>query len=506
MMYRATEAFLASIDAQAEARKQEILSAKDECKIAGTVYYVSNGGDDENDGLTPETAIATLARVSTLALHPGDGVLFRRGDLFRGFVKVSPGVTYAAYGEGDKPKLYGWDKSLADPSLWRLCDAEHHIWEYAEPILDCGTLVFNDGEAHSRKLIPSYIGGRFVCRDDESVPFDMARDMTEDLDIVCFYEGEMETKESRGETFPVPHMGSRSYGSLYLRCDAGNPGEVYREIEAVPRRSMFQVGSCANVTIDNLCLKYIGIHAVAAGGACVVGLHVRNCEIGWVGGTIQSYTGNDPNYPEGMRGTVTRYGNGIEIYGGCEDYIAENNYLYQIYDAGITHQVDTRGRNLHMTGIRYRNNLIEYCVYSIEYFLIRTAGDTESYIDDCEMSGNILRYAGYGWGQQRHNVYTPAHIKGWSFENTASNYRIHHNIFDRAAYRMLHLVAKKDESCPVLYENTYIQRRGNTLGQYGGNEHGEPANYSFDERADKTLETVFGERDAKVYYLDWHIC
>lgn len=36
--------------------------------------------------------------------------------------------------------------------------------------LDVGTLVFNGGEAHSVKLIPSYIRGRFVCRDDVCFP------------------------------------------------------------------------------------------------------------------------------------------------------------------------------------------------------------------------------------------------------------------------------------------------------------------------------------------------
>ena len=143
-----------------------------------------------------------------------------------------------------------------------------------------------------------------------------------------------------------------------------------------------------------------------------------------------------------------------------------------------------------MTGIRYCNNLVEYCVYAIEYFLIKTEGDVESYIDDCVMSGNILRFSGYGWGQQRHNKYTPAHIKGWSFENTARTFEIRNNIFDRSAHRMLHLVAKKQESCPTVKDNTYVQTLGHTLGQYGGNENGEPPIEIFDENADEKIEKV----------------
>ena len=499
---KATEQFLAEIESLSQTRKQEILSAPDRMEISGTTYYVSNRGDDQNDGRTPETPWKTLEKVSSTPLQPGDGVRFCRGDLFRGFVKAQSGVTYCAYGEGDKPKFYGWDKSLADPALWTLTDAEHHIWKLNELILDCGTLVFNDGEAHCRKLIPTYRDGKFVCRDDESRPFVMAQEMTQDLDLVCFYDKILTTSPSKGENFPIPVMDENSYGDLYLRCDQGNPGEIFRQVEAVPRRCMFQVNAENHVTIDNLCLKYIGIHAISAYGLNIVGLHVSNCEIGWIGGTIQTYAGTDPNFPQGKRGTVTRYGNGIEIYGGCDDYIVENCYVYQAYDAGITHQVTTSGKKYTMTNIIYRNNLVEHCVYSIEYFLEKNLGDTESYIDQCEMYGNILRFSGYGWGQQRHNTDTPAHIKGWSYENTASNYSIHDNIYDRAGYRMIHLVAKKAESCPEMAHNTYIQYQGQMIGQYGANEVAEPPITYFDGTEEKTLIQTYGEQAPRIYTIE----
>ena len=168
----------------------------------------------------------------------------------------------------------------------------------------------------------------------------------------------------------------------------------------------------------------------------------------------------------------------------------------------MTHQVTTNGKKYTMTDIHYVDNVVEYCVYSIEYFLEKTAGDTESFIDNCEISGNILRFAGYGWGQQRHNTHTPAHIKGWSYENTASNYTVKNNIFDRSAYRLVHLVAKKQESCPVMSANTYVQKYGMTLGSYGANEVEEPLIMAFFEKADETIARVMGETDAKVYYLD----
>ncbi|MBQ9116601.1 MAG: hypothetical protein IJY04_06220 [Clostridia bacterium] len=500
-METATKEFLYEIEEVTEFRRSMIINSADRLEISGAKYYVSEKGDDGNDGLSPDTPWRTRARVSAAELNPGDAVLFRRGDTFRGWVQTRSGVTYGAYGRGAKPKLYGWDKCLADPALWVLEYPEQNIWRMTEKILDPGTLVFNHGEEHSIKLIPSYINGKFVCRNDESKLFDMREEMVRDLDIYWYFEDILTTTPSKGENFPIPEMGEKSLGTLYLRCDRGNPGEIFKSIEALPRRAMFRVGSNSDVHIDNICMKYIGLHAVAAGGECVKGLKVTNCEIGWIGGTIQHYLGTDPNYPQGGRGTVTRFGNGIEIYGGCKDYLVSDCYIYQVYDAGITHQVTTWGKKRVMSDITYRNNLVEYCVYSIEYFLEMNDGDRESYMENIEMSDNILRFSGYGWGQQRHNTDTPAHIKGWSYTNKASSYVIRNNIFDRAAYRMLHLVAEEQSSCPVMKDNMYIQFEGGKIGQYGGNAEKEPENLDFDLEAEEKIREIFGDKTASVYMV-----
>lgn len=490
---------LTKIDQYSESRKLQILSAPDAARGTGRAYYVCHDGDDALDGLSPDTAWQTLQKVNDAQLCPGDSVLFRRGDLFRGSFHAQEGVFYGAFGTGDKPRLYGWDYNLADETLWELYDAAHHIWKMTQPIPDCGTLVFDEGRLHSRKLIPSYIGGQFVCREDVQKPFVMAQEMTQNLDIFSRYDKKTTTTPSKGEDFPIPHLTDSDPGELYLRCDEGNPGKVFSSIEALPRRHMIRVKN--NVHIDNLCLKYIGMHAIS-GNKHIQGLHVSNCEIGWIGGCIQHYRGTDPNYPEGKRGTVTRFGNGVEIYGGCEDYLVENCYIYQVYDAAITHQMTTGGKTYQMKNICYRGNLIENCVYGIEYFLDKTEGDQASLMENCEISGNILRLSGYGWGQQRHNTDTPALIKGWSFENTARNFCIRDNIFDRCAYRLVHLVAREKESCPVMQGNTYIQHRGGLLGQYGANALREPDLLIFDDHAEALIRTHLRDDAATVILLE----
>ena len=510
-MNQATKEYLDSLDALALSRKEEIRSTEDNVQISGTTYYVSSDGNDGCDGLTPATAWRSLARVSSAELAFGDGVRFRRGDIFRGSITAREGVTYCAFGEGAKPEIRSWDKNLAAPALWELYDAENHIWRLTEKIIDCGTLVFNEGELHAYKHIPTFRDGRLVCRDDESREFVVSEQLTGDLHMFthCIDPARMTRYPTvRGDEviddFPVPNIdGCEVLGELYLRCERGNPGEVFYSIEALARRIGINFTDKSHVRVDNLCLRYIGWHGIK-GGACkhITGLCVTNCEIGWIGGVIHNYFGNDPNHPEGGRGTVARLGNAVEIYGGCDDYVVENCYIYQVYDCGITHQVTTRGKHYEMRDVRYKNNLIEYCVYGVEYFLDMNCGDTDSFMENVEMAGNIIRHGGEGWGQQRHNKHTPALIKGWSFYNRAKNQMIRENIFDRCAYRMLHLVAKKEKYCPTLCGNTYVQYRGGMIGQWGGNENGEPEIEIFDELAEKKINEIFGDKTAKVYIVE----
>ena len=180
----ATDSFLNDLQLQAEAMKQKIRLSPDNIKCIGTVYYVASNGHDSNNGLDIQHPWKSLQKVSGFPLQPGDAVLFKRGDVFRGQIICHPGVTYAAWGTGNKPVICGWEKNLANPSLWECYDEEHRIYHLKDKILDCGTLVFNEGEKHSQKLIPSCIGGEFFCREDQEKPFVMTEEMKHDLDIL----------------------------------------------------------------------------------------------------------------------------------------------------------------------------------------------------------------------------------------------------------------------------------------------------------------------------------
>jgi len=98
-------------------------------------YYVSDAGSDTNTGTSPRVAWRTLTRVNAGRLGPGDRILFRRGDQWRGQLRPSSGgpagsVLYGAYGKGPKPLLLGSaDKSR--PTDWH--NEGGNIWRAGEP-------------------------------------------------------------------------------------------------------------------------------------------------------------------------------------------------------------------------------------------------------------------------------------------------------------------------------------------------------------------------------------
>ena len=447
--FECTDEFLAEIDSKAEELKEVIVNTPNmEIPEDARVYYVSPNGDDSRNGKSPEDAWETLEPVNNIDFPEGTYILFERGGIWRGQIKAKKGVTYSAYGEGPKPALYGGHEDGAIPEKWSLMEGTDNIWIYADEMIDSGTLVFNHGEKHAYKEIPSYIDGGFKKRKAPEEDFDILEALDVDLDF--FQAADSVLQDGK---YPVS---GTAVGEIYLRCDAGNPGEVFDSIEFVPRRNGFAV-SGDNVTIDNFTIKYIGAHGVGAGTR--TGLTVQNCEFGWIGGGIQSYAANGNKTQ-----SATRFGNAIEIYGGCDEFNVHHNYIWQVYDAGITHQYKSESF-VKMANVNYYSNLVENCVYSIEYFL-NASDNPEQSMYNIKMYDNILRYAGCGWGNQRPDKGSQAHIKGWDHDNPAVDFEIYNNIMDRSANWLVHCGYKDAEWMPKIYGNTFIQYHDGLFGRY----------------------------------------
>lgn len=454
-----------AIDLKAEALKQEILQAEDLTDFKGKVYYVSSSlGDDTNDGSSPDKAICSLSKVNGLDLKNGDAVLFNRGDIFRGHVRTRAGVTYAAYGDGDKPRLFGSPFNAAQQGKWTLTE-KNDVWVYSEPLYnDVGTLVLDDLQAAFKVMLVKMDDGS-ATHIETGAPFSGYMDLERDLDFYHDY---------------------RNTGLIYL-CSQVNPATRFGSIELLEKGHVFTAVN--DVRIDNLAIMYCGSHGIGSGTTS--SLEVTNCILGWIGGSIQGEALFGRRHP-------TRYGNAIEIYGGCGHYLVDHCWIYQAYDAGITHQFSSGGtEEIIQTDITYRDNLVEDCVYAIEYFLGKAESDSVNrYMNGILIENNILRRAGYGWGSQRPDRETPAILKSWGHWNKASDFIVRNNIMDRSTENLLNVAASEKEWLPVFEGNMYVQTRGGKGGEMGVGD--KP--YPFDDTFPTVLEELFKEKTGVFIY------
>lgn len=420
-------------DDEADDMRKAILENKtDSYKKTGNIYYVSNNGNDDNDGTSPEKALATLNGVSlkNSILKPGDAVLFERNGIFRGKLFLKDGVYYGAYGEGVMPCIYGSRKNYVD-SEW--VSEGNNIWTLNTTfIADVGNIVFNHGEA---------VGYLKSSKDD----------LKSNYDFFC----------DRNKS-------NRVY--LYLDKD---PTKYFKSIEICVDGRIFDFDGRKDITVENITFKYTGGHALR--GNNTSNITIRNCEIGYIGGSYLD------NYEDGN----VRYGNGVELIGNSSNTLVENCLIYQIYDSGITHQ----GDKCLVENFTARNNLIEYCgMGAIEYWHTKGA-----VMKNILYEGNMLRFAGYGFGgMQRPDKYMSACImsntKPYSIMyNEAENFVIKDNIFDLSTNQLLNLGSQAG-TAPKLSGNTYVQVYGKLLGYYTDNR-----NVRFNTEVSDTIIDVWND-------------
>lgn len=465
----------------AETVKQDILNNMDELPCEGTAYYVSNNGSDRNNGLTPETAWATLDHVNAANLRRGDGVYFERGGLWRGQLWAQEGVIYSAYGAGEKPRIYASPENGADPSKWSLLEGTSNIWVYHMDMMDCGILVFNDGDYWGVKVAPYYVNG-YRSTIHEGQPFDVKTELTEDL--MFFSEADSILYDGAPFRYTVMDTCDRGeypeevVGTLYLRCDKGNPGEVFSSIEFAVRQNIILPAD--GTVFHNLCLRYTGAHGIFGGD---IGYDVLFCEIGWIGGSPQYYR-YDNGKPELL-------GNGVECDGSYDHYSVTDCYIYQCYDAGVSNQdpaelPEVTGtesgefRDVIQRNITYAGNVFAYNDMPIEIFftLEDDAGYGRHRMENVLIEDNYFLYTGYGWASVRNNKaqHSSAYM-GHNHPNASENFRIVNNVFYLSTGPLLSTGAPEKWQ-PELDGNIYVQNDGGILAAWS-HEGGYQASYAY---------------------------
>lgn len=471
---------ISEIDLLANAKKTQVLNATSLLPTADAeVYYVSEDGDDQNAG-TKDAPWKTISKVNDAVASKNTDtkyfICFNRGDTFMGQLVASSNVTYTAYGTGAKPVITVSAQNIADTQKWTLIDKENNIYRYEDEITDIGSIFFNGGESYAAKRTPD------IIKDSNgNYSYSFGYEALEDMQFISLPNPETAVTLNNSNA-------SKIKGYTYLKCDSGNPAEIYESIQFNSREYIIQLKTGAkNITVDNLAVKFGGAHGI--GGGDITNLLVQNCEIAFIGGGIMQYS-EKYNYDGTFTYIASRYGNGVELHAACDGYTVKNCYIHDIYDTGITHQTGSNHSvPLVFKDVSYVNNLIENCVYSVEYFAIPGVEENATMImDNILISENIMRNAGGGFGATRTLQETvwnmSTHIMGWAaHENRLaenSSFIISNNIFDRVVYSapsrtqrinssMVLVGAGDEEWLPVFSGNTYVNYLHNAFSYYGTN-------------------------------------
>ena len=320
----------------------------------GTAYYVSNDGDDSNDGLTPETAWQTTGKLlqelgqrEGHVVQPGDAVFLRRGDTFRlpywALDLYADNLTLSAYGTGPKPIITASSENGTGAEKWELVYEDgtgKKIWKFYRDIRDTSMIVMNDGEVITDRVYEYWDGSRYLActQDDWSMHSDQGVTLlggqlspedalTEDMTIL--------SRPVRG----VPDENGCESGPLYLRCDRGNPGSLYASIEfsELEMCALLWIDGC-NVTVDNISFRCNGNAYLKLSGAengAPLAHHdymIQNCEFAYGGGCVSFYTESNGQY------YIWPQGDGI--YSLIQNTTIRNNYFHETLGATATYEND----------------------------------------------------------------------------------------------------------------------------------------------------------------------
>ena len=419
------ENIMENIEFKSHSYKEAVYEAESEYDNSSITYYVSNTGDDNSDGRSPQTAWRSLEKVNAQSFDKGSVVLFERGGEWRGKVMCRSGVTYSAYGEGEKPLFIGSKKNYADPSLWERTN-DPRIWVCTEKLYDVGIIAID----HRIRFTENFGNNSDIVA-------------IKRLDKCLYNDLEFYSDLETNELF---------FYSLY-----GNPGQRFMSLEIGQRDHIFSIRTspdeptCSDITIDNVMLAYTGSHAI--GSESIHGLTVRNCVIAWIGGAVHTGIGD---------GKSVQYGNAIEIYGRCDGFYVYNNYIYQIFDTAMTFQFSQCPASVDMRNVEFYNNIVENCHWSFEWYNQPSEGYVRT-VANVNVHDNIYRLGGYGWGSRFRRKWATLCLSSLLPEET-ENFIVKDNILDRCTGPIIRVFKGGDEK--IVFENNIIvQHRDRLLCQ-----------------------------------------
>jgi len=438
----------------------------------GTAYYISNNGSDSNDGLSPDTAFATLAPLEHVNLAYGDAVFFERGSVWRAIELPAPlgrlsGITYSAYGEGEKPGLYGSEENGSGSEKWTLYhsdDSGKKVWVYYRDMSEVGAIALN-GEIPVRRDIAYWDHGTYFVmdKDQDYNCSSLAYSVKEHLpDMYCFPEliyPEIENSQWNDDIFVLRNWAQgtseRPVGRLYFRCDEGNPGELYESIEFLQPYSFASYMSGKDTVLDNLCVSF----SCLTTGTGDTGWVIQNCEFGWNGGGVCNYRSVlEAEYSGAALGlnyaNFGRRGGAVSL--NNPNSTAWGNYVHHAFQEGISVEIfegDAGAADILISG-----NLVEKCNQPLIICNWDTEIDPNHNFKNLIVENNIVLDTAVDslYNAEWERIFSAAFtIQGGPNPHDGTVY-VRNNIFAMSEGTLI-IMPQLNEYMKVFDNNTYIQ-------------------------------------------------
>jgi len=386
--------------------------------ILASDYYVdTDRGDDEAAGTNAMNAWKTLDRVNTANLKPGDHVLFKSGQVWRGMLKVQSGeidnpIVYTSFGrdasgENMKPRIIG-SVDLADPSvwqqvgenLWRTLPDEILVGSKSDEFIQKGWKLNCKGNGRAKPEIQEDVGNIILVKKGSKEKF------------AAFKHWNMEALKKQGDFYCDPFGPESGPRTVYFYSQR-NPAEVYGFIEAAQKIHTASMSDRKWFVIDGLAFGYTGAHGIK--GTNAQNVIIKNCDFFWIGGS-HLYTRND---------VPTRYGNGIEFWCAADNCLVKNCRFWQIYDTAMTNQ----GPDACLVrNIVWEGNTIYLCEQAYEIWLSNPKSEVEGLI----YRNNRSFDCGFGWSHVQRPNKRGTHLLAYRLESGKVDIRYQENIFYNA--------------------------------------------------------------------------
>jgi hypothetical protein len=352
-------------------------------------FYVSSKGSDSSDGMTPQSAWATIQKANDSLPHDRSVLLLRRDDTFYGELRLPLGCEVGAFGSGAKPILTMY-KVLNRAEAW--IEHANGIWK-----IDLGSASTHEGYTASTDANIGFL--RVDGAVKAALKFALS-ELSATWDFCC----------------DIPN------NVLYVQASA-NPTTLAADIKAAPKGNAHDATSTviycpngANVIHD--------LHVTGTGGCGISGsgsdVHIHDCLIDYIGGS----------WLAGQASPNTRYGNAIEHWPNVSRWTIENNEIAEVYDVAWTCQGrDSDGGEIYWEDMTIRGNHIHDCGQTIELWSESANMDSPGFVR-IVFERNRCERAGYGvFSDLRPDQDKRVHLLTYNLQ-TPVDITIQDNIFD----------------------------------------------------------------------------